>query len=66
MLSSMSKKLVIRPKKIIALGEPAIPLILRELRDRPGFWFEALKSSPGSPRFHPTKGPIHGGSGNGG
>ncbi len=45
MLSSMSKKLA-HPayQKIIALGEPAIPLILRELRDRPGFWFEALKA----------------------
>ena len=44
MHSSMSKKLL-HPayQKIIALGEPAIPLILRELRDRPGFWFEALK-----------------------
>jgi hypothetical protein len=43
MHSSMSKKLR-HPayQKIIALGEPAIPLILRELRDRPGFWFEAL------------------------
>ncbi|HVS35556.1 MAG TPA: hypothetical protein VMS17_08240 [Gemmataceae bacterium] len=45
MLSSMSKKLA-HPayQKIIALGEPAVPLILRELRDRPGFWFEALKA----------------------
>ena len=45
MHSSMSKKLR-HPayQKIIALGEPAIPLILRELRDRPGFWFEALKA----------------------
>ncbi len=43
--SSLSKKLR-HPayQKIIALGEPAIPLILRELRDRPGFWFEALKA----------------------
>ncbi len=45
MLSSLSKKLT-HPayQKIIGLGEPAIPLILRELRDRPGFWFEALKA----------------------
>jgi len=45
MHSSISKKLR-HPayQKIIALGEPAIPLILRELRDRPGFWFEALKA----------------------
>ena len=45
MHSSMSKKLGHSAyQKIIALGEPAVPLILRELRDRPGFWFEALKA----------------------
>jgi hypothetical protein len=48
MHSSISKKLR-HPayQKIIALREPAIPLILRELRDRPGFWFEALKAITG-------------------
>jgi hypothetical protein len=28
---------------IIGMGEQAIPWILKELRDRPGLWFEALK-----------------------
>src|SRR5207247_626048 len=48
MHSSMSKKLQ-HPayQSIIAMGQPAIPLILRELRDRPGFWFEALKAITG-------------------
>jgi hypothetical protein len=45
MLSSFSKKLE-HPayRKIIDLGEPVLPLILRELQDRPGHWFEALKA----------------------
>lgn len=29
---------------IIKMGEPALPLILRELRDRRGLWFPALKT----------------------
>jgi type I restriction enzyme M protein len=45
MLSSVSKK-VQHPayQKIIALGEPAIPLILHELEERPGHWFAALQA----------------------
>ena len=41
----MSKKLQ-HPAylEIIEMGEDALPLILRELRDRPGYWFEALKA----------------------
>lgn len=35
-------------QKIIAMGEPAIPLILRELHDRPAHWFVALKTIAGS------------------
>lgn len=31
-------------KKIIAMGEDAVPLILRELRARPAHWFAALKA----------------------
>jgi hypothetical protein len=30
--------------EIIGLGRPALPLLLRELRDRPAFWFLALSS----------------------
>jgi hypothetical protein len=43
MLSSISKK-VQHPayQDIIALGEPVVPLILRELQARPGHWFQAL------------------------
>ena len=45
MHSSMSKRLG-HPayREIIALGEKVLPLILRELRDRPDHWFEALKA----------------------
>ncbi len=43
--SSISRK-VKHPayQKIIAMGEPAIPLILREMRERPGHWFTALRA----------------------
>jgi hypothetical protein len=30
--------------EIIGLGPAVIPLILKELQDRPGYWFEALKA----------------------
>lgn len=45
MLSSVSKK-VGHPayQKIIAMGDKALPFILRELRDRPAYWFGALKA----------------------
>ena len=33
--------------KIIGMGEPALPLILREMRDRGGHWFLALESIAG-------------------
>ncbi len=44
MHSSISKKLS-HPayQSIIAMGPSVIPLILDELKCRPGFWFEALK-----------------------
>ena len=54
MSSSVSEKLR-HPayRKIIEMGEPVLPHVLRELRDRPGFWFEALraitKQTPVSP-----------------
>ncbi len=32
-------------KAIIELGEPAVPLLLRELESEPAHWFEALKSN---------------------
>jgi hypothetical protein len=48
MLSSATKK-VKHPAylKIIELGSPAIPLILREMQSTPGHWFEALKTITG-------------------
>ena len=33
--------------EIIALGEPAIPLLLAELRRKPDFWFAALRALSG-------------------
>jgi hypothetical protein len=44
-LSLISKK-VAHPAylRIIALGEPAIPLLLEALRDRPSHWFAALQA----------------------
>jgi type I restriction enzyme M protein len=45
MVSSITKK-INHPayKKIIDLGEVAVPLILNELRVRPAYWFSALES----------------------
>ncbi len=47
-LSSISRK-INHPayRAIIDMGKPVVPLILRELRDRPGLWFEALKAITG-------------------
>jgi hypothetical protein len=49
MFSSISKK-VKHPayQKIIAMGDDAVPLILREMRARPAHWFNALKSITGT------------------
>lgn len=47
-LSSMSAKLS-HPayQRIIRLGLPVVPLILRELELRPGYWFRALADITG-------------------
>jgi hypothetical protein len=44
-LSLVSKKIA-HPAylRIIAMGEPAIPLLLESLRDRPSHWFAALQA----------------------
>ena len=34
--------------RIIALGEPMLPLILRDLRDNGGWWFPALRAISGA------------------
>jgi hypothetical protein len=55
--SSISKK-VQHPayQSIIALGEKALPLILRELRDRPAHWFSALKAIANESPLLPDEG----------
>ncbi len=35
-------------REIIALGPPAVPLLLRELERRPNHWFAALRSLTGA------------------
>src|SRR5438128_425349 len=34
-------------QRIIALGQPAVPLLLRELKERPNHWFAALRALTG-------------------
>ena len=34
-------------RQLIAMGRPAIPLILRRMKSRPWFWFHALKELSG-------------------
>jgi hypothetical protein len=48
LLSSMSKKLL-HPCyfRIIGLGRQVLPLLLRELEDRPTYWFSALEAISG-------------------
>ncbi len=56
MYSSVSKKLQHQAyREIIGMGEAALPLILRELRDRPGHWFEALKAITGQTPVTPDE-----------
>ena len=45
MYSSLSKKFQ-HPayRQIVGMGDKALPWILRELQDRPGHWFEALRA----------------------
>jgi hypothetical protein len=43
MLSSLEKKVLHKDyQRIIGIGKPALPLILSEMRRRPGHWFWAL------------------------
>jgi hypothetical protein len=34
-------------RAIVEMGQPVVPYLLRELRDRPALWFEALKTITG-------------------
>ena len=44
MYSSISKKIEhLAYRRIVAMGESAIPWVLEELRDRPSYWFAALR-----------------------
>lgn len=39
--------------RILALGPVVIPWILRELKERPDWWFDALKALTGEDPTHP-------------
>jgi hypothetical protein len=41
-------------RAIIGLGAPAVPLLLAELRDRPDFWFAALREITGENPVPPS------------
>ena len=47
-LSQVSKK-VVHPTyfRIMGMGEYVVPLLLETLRDRPSYWFAALKATAG-------------------
>ena len=55
---SVSSQIAAHPayRSIIAMGEPAIPLILKDLQAQPDHWFEALVAisdeSPDIPEHH--------------
>jgi hypothetical protein len=56
-LLSATGAMVARPayQAIIAMGPPALPLILRDLEGEPAHWFEALRAISGEdpvPREH--------------
>lgn len=50
MLESSTSKLYfhVSYQKIIGMGRPALPLILKELRDNGGYWFWALECITGA------------------
>jgi hypothetical protein len=41
-------------QEILVMGKPVIPLILRELQERPDWWFEALKALTNQDPTKPT------------
>jgi hypothetical protein len=41
-------------QKIIALGQAAIPLLLRELQEQPNHWFAALRALTGADPVEPS------------
>jgi hypothetical protein len=58
-LSQIARK-VLHPAylRIIGMGEPVVPLLLEALRDRPAYWFAALKATanfaPVTPGSNPS------------
>src|SRR6266481_5653717 len=47
-LSSITKMIALPSyRRIIDMGKPVIPLLLRELKERPHFWFAALREITG-------------------
>ncbi len=56
-ISSIQEK-VMHPsyQRIIGMGRPAIPLVLQELRERPNFWFWALRFMTGEDPSKNAKG----------
>lgn len=59
--SSSAIKMANHPayKKIIEIGEDAVPLILKELKDRPAQWFIALTKITGeNPILHDDRGDM--------
>jgi hypothetical protein len=54
--TSSSSAMVAHPayQAIIALGPPAVPLLLRELEREPAHWFEALKAISGEDPVPPA------------
>lgn len=47
-------------QRIIRLGPPVVPLLLRELRQKPDFWFAALRAITGAnPVAETDRGKVH-------
>lgn len=55
-LLSSTSAMVSHPayQSIIALGEPVVPLLLRDLEKEPVHWFEALKAITGEDPVSPS------------
>ncbi|MCI0641718.1 MAG: hypothetical protein L0Y72_32030 [Gemmataceae bacterium] len=55
-LLSSTSAMIAHPayQSIIELGQPAVPLLLRELKKEPVHWFEALKAITGEDPVKPS------------
>ena len=56
-MMSLVSKMVIHPayQRIIGMGQPVVPLILRELEREPDHWFWALQSITGANPVRPEQ-----------